>query len=101
MWTREGTIYLLNITHPKIRELYDVERRRLGLFIYEPMSDMERWVWEASIIAQIRDLRCIPEYVVRRLLLPPYRSLCQVAGMDMAALEKHIKKGPPKRSAVS
>ncbi len=101
MWAPEGELYLISVRHPKMRELYEVERLRLGNRTYEPFSDAERWAWEVGIIAKIRDLRRIPEYVVRRLLLPPYRGICEAAGMDIAVLEKCIKKGPPKRSAVS
>ena len=101
IWAPEGGIYLLNLNHPKILELYQAEKRRLGVKYNEPFSDAQRWVWEVDLISKMRDLRRVPEYVVRRLLLPPYRGICEAAGMDIAALEKRIKKGPPKRSAVS
>lgn len=101
MWTRDDAPYLINLRNPQMQKLYFAEKRRLGHGHNAPLGDVQRWAWEIDVISRFADVRTMPEHIVRRLLLPPYRNLCTVAGIDIAALERHIKKGPPKRSAVS
>ena len=44
------TYYTTNINDPRIRRWYDAYRKKLGLPIWCPMSDQERWDFDAKVI---------------------------------------------------